>query len=190
MINYKKREQRLFCLSKRKLIKEKKKNIHRHLSKQLSKLENFKKAKIVASFISIHTEISTNELNDFLIHNNKILCLPVIKNNLKYLIFRKYDFKTNLIKGKFGILEPEQKNEELLPDLILTPCLAFDDQGYRLGYGGGYYDQTFLRLKKSKHLYKSVAVAFDDQKVTKVFHDKFDQKIDFALTEKKIYRTL
>ena len=72
--------------------------------------------------------------------------------------------------------------------LILTPCLAFDLKGYRMGYGGGYYDKTFYKFKQSKQPFVSVAVAFEDQKVDKLISDDKDQKINFILTEKQIYK--
>ena len=60
--------------------------------------------------------------------------------------------------------------------------------GFRLGYGGGYYDKTITYLKKKKHKFISIAIAFDDQKVKNVIHNNYDQRIDYILTEKKLYR--
>ena len=84
-------------------------------------------------------------------------------------------------------MQPDDQNKEFLPEIILAPCLAFDESGFRLGYGGGYYDKTFSYLKKIKHKFISIAVAFDDQKINTLVHDKYDQKIDYILTEKKLY---
>ena len=56
-------------------------------------------------------------------------------------------------------MEPDIFSKELLPDIIFTPCLAFDIKGYRLGYGGGYYDKTFAHYKKLHHSFITVAVA-------------------------------
>ncbi len=113
----------------------------------------------------------------------------MIFNNNKYLIFRSYDKKTFLKKGKFGIPEPDESKEEIVPELILTPCLAFDHLGYRLGYGGGFYDRTFIRLRRLGHPFVSVAVAYDGQKIENVIKDHNDQKIDYILTEKNLYRS-
>ena len=71
------------------------------------------KIKIIASFISIKTEISTEPLNDYFFSLGKKVCLPVILNNNKHLIFRSYDKKTILKKGKFGILEPDKTKKEI-----------------------------------------------------------------------------
>ena len=187
-INQQKKNLRILCSEKRNLLKKNDKNSSFKLKKEIIKIEELKKVKVIASFIAIKTEISLRPLNDYLISMNKKVCLPVILNNQKYLIFRSYDKKTVLRKGKFGIPEPVKKKEKVLPDLILTPCLAFDKFGYRLGYGGGYYDRTFKKLRKLNHPFISVAVAYDGQKINKVIIDQNDQKIDYILTEKKLYR--
>ena len=187
IIDFKKKNQRLLSIKKRQSFRINKKAEYL-LQNKIIKIDDYKKAKTVATFISIKTEIPMNELNKYLEQSKKIICLPVIIEDLDYLIFRKFDANTNLIKGKFGVWQPDKNNIELLPDLILTPCLAFDQFGYRLGYGGGYYDQTFMQFKKQNHKFVSVAVAYDDQKVIKVMHDDYDQKIDYTLTEKEIYR--
>ena len=183
-----KNNQRKILEKKKILLKKENNDTSKNLIKNLINLDKFNDYKIIASFVSIKTEISTKVLNNYIIKKNKILCLPTIKKESKKLIFRKYDVKKDLIVGKYGIKEPDKINEELLPDLIFTPCLAFDKIGYRLGYGGGYYDRTFSYFKKIKHKFVSVAVAFDDQKIEKVIHDSNDQKINYILTEKKLYK--
>ena len=188
MINLKKNDQRKISAKKREALSLKNNTASQILSNHLKNLINFDNYNIIASYISIKSEISTHFLNEFILHSNKTLCLPVIKKNSETLIFRKCDLETKLIPGKFGILEPSEINKELLPEIILTPCLAFDEQGFRLGYGGGYYDNTFYYLKNIQHKFISVAVAFDGQKVKEIIHEDHDQKIDFILTEKKLYK--
>ena len=180
----------------RKLSSVKREKIHQinlkkkyNLSKQLEKIKSFNSSNIVATFISIKTEINTEELNFFLRKTKKNICLPVIQDN-NSLIFRRFDESTKLNKVKYGLMEPNIESEKLLPDLILTPCLAFDKKGYRLGYGGGYYDRFFYDMKKINHNFISVLVAYEDQLIENILHDNYDQKIDYAITEKKIYNFL
>ena len=187
-INVNKEYQRKISIKKRATLKDKNSNAFKRLHDHLKDLINFKNYKIIASFISFKSEISTQFLNEFLLHNGKILCLPIIKNNSETLNFIEYNLKTKLVSGKFGIMQPSDLSKEFLPEIILTPCLAFDENGFRLGYGGGYYDKTFSYLKKIKHKFISIAVAFDDQKIDELVHDKYDQKIDYILTEKKLYK--
>ena len=187
-INVNKEYQRKISIKKRATLKDKNSNAFKTLQDHLNGLINFKNYKIIASFISFKSEISTKFLNEFLFNNGKILCLPIIKNNSETLNFIEYNLKTKLVSGKFGIMQPSDLSKEFLPEIILTPCLAFDENGFRLGYGGGYYDKTFSYLKKIKHKFISIAVAFDDQKIDELVHDKYDQKIDYILTEKKLYK--
>ena len=187
-INVNKEYQRKISIKKRATLKDKNSNVFKILQDHLKGLQNFKNYKIVASFISFKSEISTQFLNEFLFHNGKIVCLPIIKNNSETLNFIEYNLKTKLVSGKFGIMQPSDLSKEFLPEIILTPCLAFDENGFRLGYGGGYYDKTFSYFKKIKHKFISIAVAFDDQKIDELVHDKYDQKINYILTEKKLYK--
>ena len=187
-INVNKEIQRKTSIKKRATLKDKNSNASKTLQDHLNGLINFKNYKIIASFISFKSEISTQFLNEFLLNNGKILCLPIIKNNSETLNFIEYNLKTKLVSGKFGIMQPSDLSKEFLPEIILTPCLAFDENGFRLGYGGGYYDKTFSYLKKMKHKFLSIAVAFDDQKIDDLVHDEYDQKIDYILTEKKLYK--
>ena len=187
-INVNKEYQRKISIKKRATLKDKNSNAFKTLQDHLKGLKFFKNYKIVASFISFKSEISTQFLNEFLFNNCKILCLPIIKNNSETLNFIEYNLKTKLVSGKFGIMQPSDLSKEFLPEIILTPCLAFDENGFRLGYGGGYYDKTFSYLKKIKHKFISIAVAFDDQKIDELVHDKYDQKINYILTEKKLYK--
>ena len=186
-INTSKEYQRKISIKKRATLKNKNNNAYKTLPDHLKNLKNFKNYKIIASFISIKSEISTQFLNEFLLNNGKILCLPIIKNNSETLNFFEYNLKTKLVLGKFDIMQPSDLSKEFLPEIILTPCLAFDKNGFRLGYGGGYYDKTFVYLRNKKHRFITIAVAFDGQKVNEVVHENFDQKINYILTEKKLY---
>jgi len=151
---------------------------------------NFNDLNIISSFNSINTEINTIELNEYIIKNNKILCFPVITNKNDHLVFRKFTNYNDMTEGFMKIKEPSKRNPTLFPQLLFVPCLAYDKDGYRLGYGGGYYDKTFAYLKKNNRKFISVGYAFDDQVVLNVPKDKFDIKLDYVITEKDIYSFL
>ena len=97
------------------------------------------------------------------------------------LLVNSKNILISLVKNKFNI--PESSNSSLIIaselELVIMPLVAFDNKGYRLGYGGGYYDNTFRNLKKKKHKFISIAVAFDGQKVEEVKHDHQDKKINY-----------
>jgi 5-formyltetrahydrofolate cyclo-ligase len=89
--------------------------------------------------------------------------------------------KGELAKGYSGIKEPIS-TVDYLPQIVAVPCLAFDKDGYRLGYGKGFYDRF---LAKFPDIF-SVALAFDYQEVDTVFHDKNDIRVSAVLTDKKL----
>ena len=148
---------------------------------------NFQEINIVSSFISINSEINTRELNNLIFIKNKILCLPVIEKKNSHLIFKQFKSEENFVKGHMNISEPQNNNKILNPELIFVPCLAFDNKGNRLGYGGGYYDRTFAYLNKINHRFISVAYAYEEQKLDYIPIDKFDFKVDYVITEKNLY---
>ena len=74
--------------------------------------------------------------------------------------------------------------------IFFVPCLGFDLKGYRIGYGGGFYDKTFEKLKKLNLSFNTVGFAFDDQKQNTLPREVFDYKLDFVLTEKQLYKFL
>jgi len=153
----------------------------------LFKNKKLNNLKIISSFFSIKSEISTADLNEYLISKNKILSFPVVNPKSKILSFRKFKKNQNLVEGSYKIPEPPLENEEVKPNVMFVPCLAFDIQGYRLGYGGGYYDRTFAYYKSINHQFISVGFAYDDQKVNSVIRDQFDYKLNYVLTEKQLY---
>lgn len=183
-----KNEQRKLSKKKRLVLSRSNINVSVLLEKNLSDLKFFNDAKIIASFLSINSEISTKHLNKYIKDKKKIICLPVIKESYQYLIFHEYNLNNKLKIGKFGIKEPQNIENQYLPNIIFTPCLAFDEFGHRLGYGGGFYDKTFSYYKKIKHNFISIVFAYEGQKIDNVIHNKFDQKIDYILTEKELYK--
>tara|TARA_B100000575_G_scaffold294525_1_gene311096 strand:+ start:3213 stop:3794 length:582 start_codon:yes stop_codon:yes gene_type:complete len=185
--NKKKKFRKKQFILRRKLYFSVKQVFNISLFEELFEMLNFESFNIVSSFISINTEINTSELNNYIVKKNKILCLPSIIKKDSHLIFRKFISEEDMIDGFMKIKEPSIKNEILDPEIIFVPCLAYDELGFRLGYGGGYYDKTFYNLKKNKKNFISIGYAFDDQKVAVLPKDNFDIKLDYVITEKKIY---
>jgi 5-formyltetrahydrofolate cyclo-ligase len=81
----------------------------------------------------------------------------------------------------WDIPQPKADKPELEPEILLVPLLAFDAQGRRLGYGGGFYDRTLAGLRARKAIV-AVGLAYDEQKVDAVPHLDYDQRLDWVLT--------
>jgi 5-formyltetrahydrofolate cyclo-ligase len=115
------------------------------------------------------------------------LALPAIVGDkiFFYKISNVNDLGDQLILNKYGIKEPSPSPTELIDDIdvIIVPGIAFDRNGYRLGYGRGYYDR-YLRNKKCVF---SLGLAFEIQLLDNDLpHEHFDQKVNAVVTEEKI----
>jgi len=88
-------------------------------------------------------------------------------------------------QGAFGARIPVG-TEVLEPDLLITPLLAWDRKGYRLGYGGGFYDRT-LELLRAKRPTVAVGFAYSAQEVPRVPRESTDQRLNALVTEKEIH---
>ena len=185
--NLKKKQRNEFSKIRKEINKKNLNSLNLQILNDLFNKQEFETSNVVSSFFSINNEIPTNNLNEYLLSRNKKLTFPVIKKGNKILTFKEFKKNQKLIKGYYNIPEPPSNNNELIPEVIFVPCLAFDTEGYRLGYGGGYYDRTFAYYKKFNHNFISVGFAYDDQKTSKVYTDSFDYKLHYVLTEKHLY---
>ena len=138
---------------------------------------------IVSGFIPYKSEIDVSGLLGVLATNGWLTCLPVVVSMEKPLVFRQWRPGEETEPGKWGIPVPLESVRTVEPDVLLVPLLAFDDAGYRLGYGGGFYDRTISELRARKEI-TTIGVAYSAQQITKVPRDHFDQKLDWILTEK------
>ena len=85
--------------------------------------------------------------------------------------------------GVFGTEAPPETAPVLRPDVLLVPLLAVDDAGWRLGYGGGFYDRTLAGLRTDGRPCIAIGIAFAAQQVASVPHGPDDQPLDALVTE-------
>ena len=100
--------------------------------------------------------------------------------------FKKWIFGNPLYVNKFGMLEPKNSKSNIIPDLVLVPLLAFDDNLNRIGYGKGYYDRALKKINNIKKKSIFVGIAFSFQKLSKIPTNKHDVKLDYIFTERGI----
>ncbi len=113
--------------------------------------------------------------------------LPVILGNGQPLLFRRWEPATELVRGPFRVMTPPPTAPEIIPNLLLVPLLAFDRAGYRLGYGGGFYDRTIAKLRNAGEAL-AVGVTFAALEVPSVPRDDTDQPLDWIVTEREAIR--
>ena len=112
------------------------------------------------------------------------IALPAVAGPGLPLIFRSWSFGDPLKDGPLGTRQPSSHNDEITPDVVLTPMLAFDAMGTRLGYGGGYYDRSFLHLREQlEQNVVAIGLGFAAQEVPEIMRGPHDQPLDAVLTE-------
>jgi 5-formyltetrahydrofolate cyclo-ligase len=146
----------------------------------LRKIDFYRNAKSTGMYYSIGSEVQTHDLIQEFFNQGKEFALPRIEKN--DLIFKKISSLSDLERGSFGVMEPKEKCEIVKNlDVILVPSIALTREGYRLGYGFGFYDR-YLHGKKSKKIGLSYA-----KNVLKTFpHDDHDVKMDCLVTEDSV----
>ena len=136
---------------------------------------------LVGGFMPIGQEISPLPLMTRLHTGGCWLALPVMMGKNAPLEFRSYTPGDSLVAAVWGIREPGAAQPAVHPDVLLTALLAFDDAGYRLGYGGGYYDRSIRMLRTLKPVI-TIGLAYDEQRVDAVPHLDYDERLDWILT--------
>ncbi len=112
------------------------------------------------------------------------LCLPVVVGQDMALVFRAWRPGDALEDGVFSTMVPPPCRPERRPDILLVPLLAFDRRGYRLGYGGGYYDRSLACLRAGKDIL-AIGIAFSLQEADVLPAEETDQPLDIIVTEKE-----
>ena len=177
-----------------------KKKKDKGILKNFLKLSAYKNAKLILCFVSKEKEIDTFEIIKKAWEDGKKVAVPkcvinpVDENCQDYEELKRQKAKAHLLDfyvinsfsdlspQSFGLLEPIEGKCEKVTDfnesLCILPGFCFDKNGYRIGYGGGYYDR-FLK----DYCGKKVGIIYKDCLLDKIFHGRFDLPCDFIVTE-------
>jgi len=136
---------------------------------------------VVSGFSAIRDEIDPAPLLVRLAGEGHRLALPVMQGKGRPLLFRAWAPGDAMGSAQWDIAEPLPDQPEVYPDVVLVPLLAFDSQGYRLGYGGGFYDRTLQGLRAKKPV-TAVGIGYDELRIDVVPHLDYDQRLDWVLT--------
>ncbi|MEI7411989.1 5-formyltetrahydrofolate cyclo-ligase [Pectobacterium aroidearum] len=145
------------------------------------------RAESVAVFLSFDGELDTSPLIQQLWQQGKRVYLPVLHPfRAGYLLFLRYAPDTELVRNRLKIMEPRLDVRQVLPlpqlDILLTPLVAFDHQGQRLGMGGGFYDRTLqYRNQMSRGPYP-IGLAHDCQQVDALPVESWDIPLPEIIT--------
>ncbi len=177
-----------FRIRKKYLLIRKKKyfKIKSNFFNPLLKLikKKIKKRKInIFGYYPASFEVDVLEVLNTSLTKNLVLFLPVIdkNNNMNFHKWKKNDI---LRINRYGMPEPAIFSKYQLPDIVMVPLIAFDNDNNRLGYGKGYYDQYLGKFLKKNRNIITIGIAFSFQKYPKLPTTKNDVKLNYVLTEK------
>lgn len=157
------------------------------IAKRVLELPELEDAKTILAFASIHNEVRTRPIIEAIQSAGKRVALPrVVKDEL---VLHLIEPRAELIDGAFSVPEPPPDAPRIDAsdiEFALIPALAVDPRGYRIGYGGGYYDKLIPAL----HSARTCAVAYDFQLIAEVPELPFDVAVDLIVTDARVMRAV
>lgn len=146
---------------------------------------------VVSVFSPIGGEIATDPLVRRLREAGACVCLPIVLEAGKPLLFRLWEPGTELEPssgpGRFSIPAPPESAPAVSPDVLVVPLAGFDARGNRLGYGAGFYDRTLSLLRRAKRI-EALGYAFAVQQLAAVPAEPHDERLDAIATDAGIVR--
>lgn len=149
-----------------------------------------KQSENIACYLPFKDEFDSSLVIESVWNAKKHCYLPVLQEDGKSLYFVRYVYGDSLRLNRYSILEPANVTQVISPealDLVITPLIAFDLQGHRLGTGGGYYDRTFAFIQE--HVSNKpimMGLGFAAQQAQEVPSDPWDINLKAILTEKNM----
>ena len=138
---------------------------------------------VISGYWPLAEEIDPRPILRRLAAEGHVIGLPVVTARATPLLFRQWHPEADLVKGAFQVMTPGPEAAEVVPQVVLTPLLAFDRAGYRLGYGGGFYDRTLEKLRRAGPVL-AVGLAYACQELPAVPREPTDERLDWLVTER------
>ncbi|MBR6620722.1 MAG: 5-formyltetrahydrofolate cyclo-ligase [Clostridia bacterium] len=156
------------------------------IQSKVMNLWKFREVKTVLLYCSKPVEIDTKLIIERAMALGKTVAVPRCIPDTRDMDFYIIHSFSDLVSGAFGVMEPDPEKCEKLTDfeasVCIVPALVYDKEGYRLGYGKGYYDRFLSGYRGS-----CIGLAYSDWVKDSLPHGKFDRKVDIIVTEKENY---
>lgn len=169
----------------------------RELCRRLRGLPELQRARRVALYLPNDGEIDPRPLIDWLVARRAQVYLPVLRPlSDNRLWFVRYHAGTRMTRNRFGIAEPDTRfgaqRANRLPawalDTVLLPLVGFDDDGQRIGMGGGFYDRTFAFVRHRRPSPRLIGIAHDCQRVDSLPVASWDVPLDAIVSDQRIVK--
>ena len=141
----------------------------------------------LGGYFAANNEVSIEAIIKTRLQKKLTTTFPVISSNQSMAMVNPENLK-KLSKNKFNILEPFSGNE-VLPmehDMIIVPTVGVDKNGFRVGYGGGYYDRLLKPILDKKNRPLIIGLVYDFQLIDDLINEEHDIKLDVVVTEKQV----
>ena len=180
-----KQELRKSCREKReKLSPEIKRDLDLKIAVNIRKLKEYSPARTLLIYMSTPIEVDTRKIIENAWADGKKVAVPRCIPGTRDMEFHYIESFEELHSGTFSVLEP-QESKPIVTDfsgcLMIVPGMQFDMQGYRIGYGKGYYDRYMVKFKGI-----SVGICYADELKPFMYHGRFDRQVDIVVTDKRI----
>lgn len=164
---------------------------HRQFARILDAARLLRPGQRVAVYFAYGHEADLRRVIEVARRRGCLLYLPVI-THFRHSRMRFVRFNANSVMrvNRYGIAEPNPRHAEVVPvrrlDLVLLPLVAFDELGWRLGSGAGYYDRSLHHLREGRRWRrpKLIGVAYECQRVERLQPDRWDVPLDGIVTER------
>lgn len=179
VINLRKKQQPDFIKKNSDIIKNK-----------LLQMDCIKNSNTIMLYLDFNNEVITDDLIKELISMDKIVASPITIINEKVLIPSQItDFENGIKYGAYNIREPKPDCSPEINikniDVVIVPAVAYDINGFRLGYGGGFYDRFLENIREDA---VTIGIAFDLQIFDEVPKEPHDAQLDYIITESRILK--
>lgn len=145
----------------------------------------FQQSNTIAFYMPFRNEVDVRPLMELAFQLGKQVVLPRVERKTRQLQGYRVDSMCDCQVGAYGILEPPEVEERLVKgeelEAVIVPGVAFDLQGFRLGYGGGYYDRWFAGPLKAWR----IGVAYPEQIVPTVYPEPHDQPLHLLVSSQQ-----
>lgn len=182
---YKKNMREQVKVQRKELDAAKKKKLDSQIAARFLATRSYKKCQSLFCYVSTPIEVDTIAIINQAFADNKIVAVPrCIPNtrNMEFIQIKSFD---DLERGTFGVLEPKLSLKTPFVgnshSICIIPALMYDKSGYRLGYGGGYYDRYLAGFKG-----KTVGIIYSFNITEKLIHGKFDIPVSRLVTQNSI----
>ena len=173
---------------RRQLQRSERRTAQRAIVRNLKRMRAYRRARNLAVYLGIDGEVDLGTLVEHARSSGKAVFVPVLAQN--GLRFVEADPCITLLRNRFGIPEPVdgRRIDPRALDLVLTPLVAFDAHGNRLGMGKGYYDRSFrfLKFRRCWRKPKLIGIGFDFQRIERLRPQQWDVPLWGAVTNTRV----